>query len=48
MLFCSSVLLKDPEVIPFDEVIFYVFAAVSLSDVPLIMLLLLLITSWAR
>lgn len=28
VLFCSSVLLKDPDVVPLDEAIFYVFAAV--------------------
>lgn len=27
-LFCSSVLLKEPDFIPRDEIIFYVFAAV--------------------
>lgn len=29
VLFCSSVLLKKHDVIPTDEIIFYVFAAVS-------------------
>lgn len=32
MLFCSSVLLKNPDTVSLDEVIFYVFATVGVRD----------------
>lgn len=31
-LFCSSVLLKEHDFVPFDEVIFYIFTAVGLTS----------------
>lgn len=34
VLFCSSVLLKEHDFIPADEIIFYVFAAVGSPPLP--------------